>query len=97
MVESRGITDREEVFEELRRMGYGNLYIWSDPPGTFYDWHTHPYDEIRWVLEGEITIGTENGVFTLKPGDVMKVPAGTRHYAEVGENGVVYICGTKIR
>ena len=97
MVEHRGVTDRERVFGELRKMGYGNLYVWSDAPGTFYDWHTHPYDEIRWVLEGEITIGTEEGTVKLKAGDVMKVPAGTRHWAEVGRSGVVYVCGTKLR
>ena len=97
MVEKRGVTDREKVFEELQKMGYGNLYVWSDAPGTFYDWHTHPYDEVRWILEGEITIGTEEGTFTLKAGDVMRVPAGTRHWAQVGDSGVTYVCGTKVR
>lgn len=96
MVERRGITDRDEVLRELRKMGYGNLYVWRDVPGAFYDWHTHPYDEVRWVLEGEINIGTEGGVVTLKPGDVMRVPAGTRHWAKVGKEGVIYVCGTKL-
>ena len=40
-------------------------------------------------------MGTENGVVTLKAGDRMDVPAGTRHWARVGDEGVVYVCGSK--
>jgi len=60
-----------------------------------HDWHTHPFDEVRWVLKGEITIGTEDEVITLKAGDRLNVPAGARHWAKVGDEGVVYICGSK--
>jgi len=95
VVERTGITDREEVFKKLSEEGYENLYIWRDAPGVYYDWHTHPFDEVRWVLEGEITMGTEEGVITLKAGDRLNVPAGTRHWAKVGEEGVVYVCGSK--
>ncbi len=95
MVEKTGITDRERVFEELRKEGYENLYIWSDPPGTYYNWHIHPFDEVRWILEGEITIGTREKVFHLKPGDKLRVPARTEHWAEVSDKGVTYVCGTK--
>jgi quercetin dioxygenase-like cupin family protein len=97
IVKSTGITEEGEVYRFLTEKGYGNLYTWSDPPGTFYDWHTHTYDEIRWVLEGEILIGTEKGEYLLKAGDVMEVPAGTRHWAKVGKEGVKYVCGSKIK
>ncbi|RUM87204.1 MAG: cupin domain-containing protein [Thermovibrio sp.] len=96
MVERTGITEKERIFEELQKEGYTNLYVWSDSPGTFYDWHTHPFDEVRWVIEGEITIGTEGGTLHLKPGDKLRVPAGTRHWAKVGKAGVSYVCGTKL-
>jgi len=96
VVERTGITEKERIFEELQKEGYTNLYVWSDFPGTFYDWHTHPFDEVRWVIEGEITIGTEGETFHLKPGDKLRVPAGTRHWAKVGKEGVSYVCGTKL-
>ena len=95
LVKRTGITEKEKVFKELQKMGYKDLYVWQDPPNTFYNWHTHPYEEVRWILEGEIVIGTEEGEYLLKAGDLMFVPAGTRHYAKVGKNGVIYVCGSK--
>lgn len=95
LVEKTGITNREEVFKILQERGYGDIYVWRDAPNTFYDWHTHTYDEIRWVLSGEILIGTEEGEYLLKPGDVMVVPAGTRHWAKVGKDGVEYVCASR--
>jgi len=96
VVERTGVTDKGEVFKRLQEEGYTNLYVWSDSPGTYYDWHTHPFNEVRWVLEGEITIGTEREVVTLRAGDRLDVPAGTRHWAKVGEEGVTYVCGSKV-
>jgi quercetin dioxygenase-like cupin family protein len=71
--------DPKAIMEELRKEGYKNLYTWCDPPGAFYDWHTHPEDEIRVVYKGSIVIGTE---------------AGTRHWAKTQE-GVCYVCGSR--
>ncbi|NPB05145.1 MAG: cupin domain-containing protein [Aquificae bacterium] len=96
LVRRTGIVDRQKAQELLRKEGYGNLYLWSDPPETFYDWHTHPFDEVRFVLDGEILIGTEEGEVLLRPGDLLVVPAGTRHWAKVGPKGVSYLCGTKL-
>ncbi|HIC08707.1 MAG TPA: cupin domain-containing protein [Aquificales bacterium] len=95
LVKKTGITDRNEVFEILQKEGYKDIYVWRDPPGAFYDWHTHTYDEIRWVLRGKILIGTEEGEYLLEAGDVMVVPAGTRHWAKVGEEGVEYVCASR--
>lgn len=96
IIKRTGITDKEEVFKTLTQWGYRDLYIWQDPPGAFYDWHTHNFDEIRWVLKGEILIETETGEkYLLKAGDVMEVPAKTRHRAKVGKEGVVYVCGSR--
>ncbi|MCS6875853.1 MAG: cupin domain-containing protein [Aquificaceae bacterium] len=84
----------KQVEEKLKDMGYEGLYLWQDPPGTFYDWHTHPEDEVRYVIEGEIEIGTEEGVYHLKAGDILEVKAGKRHWAKT-EKGVKYVCGSR--
>ncbi|RMH80613.1 MAG: cupin domain-containing protein [Acidobacteria bacterium] len=84
----------EEYKEKLRKMGYEGFYPWEDPPGTYYGWHTHTEDEVRLVLEGFITIGTEEGTYTLGPGDLLEVKAGTRHWAKT-ETGVKYLCASK--
>ena len=51
-------------------------------PGYVAPKHTHPGEEIIYVLEGtlEYEIGGEPPV-TVKPGDVLFVPAGTVHTA----------------
>jgi quercetin dioxygenase-like cupin family protein len=51
-------------------------------PGYVAPRHTHPGEEIIYVLEGtlEYEIGSEPPV-TVKPGDVLFVPAGTVHTA----------------
>jgi len=96
VVEKTGIRDVKEAMKRLKEEGYTNIYTWEDPPNAYYNWHTHPYEEVRWVLKGEITIGTKEKVYKLKSGDKLKVPAGTKHWAKVGEEGVVYLCGSKI-
>jgi quercetin dioxygenase-like cupin family protein len=52
-------------------------------PGYVAPRHTHPGEEIIYVLEGtlEYEIGSEPPV-TVKPGDVLFVPAGTVHTAK---------------
>ncbi|ACO04828.1 MAG TPA: cupin domain-containing protein [Persephonella sp.] len=89
-----GIKDLEKIKEILTKEGYEDIFVWYDPAGSFYDWHTHPYQEVRWVIEGEIVMGTEDGDITLQAGDRLDLPAGTRHWAKT-EKGVRYVCGSK--
>ncbi len=86
--------DLPQARQRLKSLGYEGIYLWEDPPGTYYHWHTHPEDEVRLIIEGEITIGTEEGIYHLKAGDLLEVPAGTRHWART-EKGVKYLCGTR--
>ncbi|MBF0275928.1 MAG: cupin domain-containing protein [Nitrospinae bacterium] len=83
-----------EIIELLKNEGYKNVFEWSDPSGSKYGWHTHPYEEVRWVTRGSIVIGHKNGETTLYSGDRMDIKAGTEHWAQSDE-GVGYICGSK--
>lgn len=49
--------------------------------------HTHPQDETFIVLEGELTVVTDEERFTLSPGDVGAFPAGTVHSFRVDSDG----------
>ena len=89
-----GIKDKEEIKKILEEEGYSNIFEWCDGAGSFYDWHIHPYQEVRWVYEGEVVMGTEEGEVVLKEGDRLDLPAGTRHWAKTTK-GVCYICGSK--
>jgi quercetin dioxygenase-like cupin family protein len=57
-------------------------------PGTAFGKHTHPGEEIIYVLEGTLEYQIEGKPpVTLKAGDVLFIPAGTIHAAKnVGSN-----------
>jgi quercetin dioxygenase-like cupin family protein len=66
-------------------------YSWSNAPGDVYAAHTHSYHKVIIVVQGSITFGLpERGErVTLHAGDRLDLPAGVRHNATVGAQGVV--------
>lgn len=63
---------------------------WSNGPGDTYAAHSHGYDKVIVVAAGGITFGLAQGsiAFALAAGDRLELPAGTRHDALVGSDGV---------
>ena len=52
-------------------------------PGVTFPLHSHPGEEIIYVLEGEWEYRVEGkGATTLKAGDVLFIPAGVNHGAK---------------
>ena len=86
--------DINKIIKELEEKGYKNIFIWNDAKGVKYDWHSHPYDEIRIMLKGEMIINTKNKTYHLKKGDILNVKAKELHNAEVLED-CEYICASK--
>ncbi len=66
-------------------------HAWSSPPGFEFDWHAHPSDQLHYCLAGGITFHTEAGDLTMSPGDRLDLPAGTRHAAIVGPDGITML------
>ena len=67
-----------------------HCYRWSNGPGAVYAVHDHMYRKILYVAQGSITF-TPAGrpAVVLRAGDRLDLPAGTRHGAVVGEDGVI--------
>jgi quercetin dioxygenase-like cupin family protein len=65
-----------------------NASRWSNGPGDTYDWHNHTYDKHLVCVEGSIVFHTDAGDHELAAGDELDLPAGTRHAATVGPQGV---------
>jgi quercetin dioxygenase-like cupin family protein len=63
---------------------------WSNGPGDRYDPHRHDYDQVLVCAEGSIRFGLpDRGIAVdLEVGDRLDLPAGTRHDAYVGPDGV---------
>jgi len=66
------------------------------PPGTVFPEHTHGADKIDAVLSGRFRMATPRGEAVLEAGDMLAVPRGTVHRAEVvGDEAVVSLDATR--
>lgn len=76
--------------ERMAREGL-HPYRWGNAPHDVYGVHSHPYHKVIYVVRGSITFHLpETGEdITLRAGDRLELPAGVRHAATVGPQGVV--------
>lgn len=63
---------------------------WSNGPGDRYAVHEHGYAKVLYCLRGSITftLPLTGEAIDLAPGDRLDLPAGTRHGATAGPQGV---------
>lgn len=63
---------------------------WSNAPGDRYAPHAHDYDKVLVCTAGSVRFGVpdQGSAIDLAPGDRLDLPAGTRHDAVVGPDGV---------
>jgi hypothetical protein len=78
-----------EVAGRLRADGL-DPSSWSNGPGDRYGAHEHGYDKVIAVECGSIDfeLASTGTVVHLAAGDRLELPAGTRHAAVVGPDGV---------
>jgi len=81
----------------LEAEGYA-VSCYHYPPGASFPEHTHAIDKKDTVLRGRLKIGAEGREFVLEAGDMIEIPAGTLHTAEVvGNETVVSLDATRSR
>jgi quercetin dioxygenase-like cupin family protein len=80
---------------KLERLGYDvTRYVY--PPGTSFSEHTHSIDKMDAVFSGRFRLIVEGKEVILSAGDMLAVPRGTVHSAEVvGDQAVVSLDGTR--
>lgn len=87
-------TDTEPPTEELLREKMVEqeltVFHWSGQPEGVIDGHTHGYHKMLAVVSGSIKFEfpTRHKTITLNAGDQLELPAGLRHSATVGMDGV---------
>ncbi len=71
---------------------------WTDPSGTIYPVHTHPFIQVRVLLGGHLRMGLpETGEeILLGPGDRFDLPADIPHWEEVNGGQATYLAATRI-
>jgi len=68
--------------------------LWTDPPGQRWEDIRHATDELVTVLEGQMEFEIAGKVHHPKPGEELRIPAGTVHSARnVGNNTARWLYG----
>ena len=84
-----------QLRKKIEKRGY-RVTRYTYPPGTYFPDHTHTIDKIDAVVSGRFRMTTPKGEAILERGDMLAVPHGTVHSAEVvGTEAVVSLDATK--
>lgn len=82
------------AIEKRLRSEARDVYGWSNAPADRYEQHAHAYNKLLYCTHGSIDFILGDGrTLTLKAGDRMLLPAGTRHAAVVGPEGCACVEG----
>lgn len=92
-----GFTRVELQRHDLSTPGRETVQVRAEfSPGGMVGKHTHPGEEVAYVLEGTIELEVEGKSRTLKAGDSFFVPAGTVHAAKNGGSTAAKVLATYI-
>jgi quercetin dioxygenase-like cupin family protein len=80
--EREGPPSEAAMRRKLEGLGYA-VHTYTYPTGMRFDEHTHGVDKIDGVVSGRFRIEMEGESVVLQPGDMVWVPRGARHSAEV--------------
>ena len=84
-----GELDEANMRRKIEARGYSvSRYVY--PPGTYFPEHDHAVDKIDGVLSGRFRMTMHGEAVVLEAGDLLPVPRGAVHTAEVvGSESVV--------
>lgn len=90
------VMTREEIEKAFGDEGL-SPHSWSNHANYFYDAHSHDYAKVLYCVRGEVTFHLSDGDVVLRAGQRVEIPAGTRHAATVGSDGVECMEAPKYR
>jgi quercetin dioxygenase-like cupin family protein len=79
----------------LEREGYPEIRTNALQPGCHNAEHSHAFDVLALVLEGDITLTIDGRARTYRAGDEFTMKAGCAHVEDVGPQGVKYLVGRR--
>jgi len=91
-----GQLNERNMRKVIESRGYSVVkYVY--PPDTYFPDHKHVFDKMDAVLKGKFKIEALGRKFILEAGDMLHVPAGLVHNAEVlGDEDVVSLDASKV-
>ncbi|MGH8741196.1 MAG: cupin domain-containing protein [Burkholderiales bacterium] len=87
--------DKTSFEGRLRAQGYPEIRTNELPPNKQNAEHTHPFDVLALVLDGDITLTVDGKARTYRAGDEFSMQAGCPHAEDVGPAGVKYLVGRR--
>ena len=91
-----GDLNERNMRKVIESRGY-NVVKYVYPPGSYFPDHKHAFDKMDTVLNGKFKIEALGKKFVLEAGDLLHVPAGLVHNAEVlGDEDVVSLDASKV-
>ena len=96
----REISDQPLTLDAMRAYlesrGY-RVAVYTYPPGTTFPVHSHYVDKMDGVVSGRFRLTMGGDSVVLQAGDMLEVPAGEPHSAEViGDAPVLSLDGVRI-
>src|SRR5215469_11398684 len=82
-----------EILELLPAQGCVELQ--RDAAGKVHHFHTHPVDEILFIVSGRLNFKWDGGERICGAGDTIFLPAGTLHQSEALDEGAIYAIATR--
>ena len=93
--EREGKLSTHALRRKLEERGF-SVACYTYSPGTFFPPHTHAVEKIDAVLSGRFRISMGRDSVVLEAGDLLHVPKGAEHSAEVlGDEPVVSLDAVK--
>lgn len=90
-----GLLSEKSLRKKIEAKGF-SVSKYHYPPGTYFPDHTHEVDKIDAVLSGKFRMKMLGQEVILEAGDMLYVPKGTVHSAEVvGTEPVVSLDAVK--
>ncbi|OHA32574.1 MAG: hypothetical protein A2928_03545 [Candidatus Taylorbacteria bacterium RIFCSPLOWO2_01_FULL_45_15b] len=81
--------------KELEVEGFKNVRKFEQPANSDFGEHTHDEHTVHVIVMGELIISEKGKEKILKVGDRCEFPAGTKHSAKTGSEGLTMIVGVK--
>jgi quercetin dioxygenase-like cupin family protein len=69
------------------------MRLFEMEPGGHTPFHTHEWEHVNYILEGEGTLALEDRQVPIKAGDSILVPPGEKHnYRNTGDSIMKFLC-----
>jgi mannose-6-phosphate isomerase-like protein (cupin superfamily) len=87
---------KQDIYlETLQMEGFPYPVLALRESSLFLDHHSHPYDAIALVLEGQIDIDIGGSKKTFLAGDIFRLQRNQIHTESTGNKGVKYLVSRK--